>query len=82
MHARWVARFPQAGTAFTQLQGRRLDPDASLDSEVRPVQSPAQGFVMQSPHGGLDGGGLFQYSGLATVNARMNISTLVFCAFF
>ena len=82
MYARWTARFPQAGTAFNQLQGRKLDLDATGDSDAQPAQHSVQGFVLQSPHGGLDGGGLFQCAGLATLNARMNISTLVFVHFF
>ena len=82
MFARWIVRFPQAGTAFAQLQGRRLAPVEDCVPDVPPAQQTMQGYVMQSPHGGLDGGGLFQCTGLATLNARMNISTLVFVHFF
>ena len=82
MFERWTVRFPTAGSAFTQLQGRKLEETDCEEPVSQTVQHPSQGYVMQSPHGGLEGGGLFQYSGLATLNARMNISTLVFVHFF
>lgn len=82
MLARSLARSPNVGTAFMHLQGRRVDSGDTLASHTPCAEHPAQGYVFQSEQGQHDGAGLFQRAGLATLNARMNIRTLVFVHFF
>ena len=81
MKGKWDQRLQPAGTAFQNLQGRRLtEPDREPQVLLFSADIPA--FVFQSTFGPNQGDDRFAVGSLAREHARLHIKTLVFVHVF
>ena len=80
MYHKWLLRPDRGGTAFQQLQGRRLDTPTNEEDPTPSYSGPA--FLLQRGQGEHRGGGLLAHGGLAALYAKLNIQTFVFVHFY
>ena len=80
MFAKWALRPDRGGSAFEQLQGRRLQEDPPPPMVEGSYEGPA--FLLQRAGGDLRGDGRLAHGGLATIYAKLHVKAYVFAHFY
>ena len=80
MFNKWALRPDRGGTAFLQLQGRRIGDDSAAPEAERSYSGPM--FLLQRGQGEHRGDGRLGHGGLAALYAKLHVKAYVFAHFY